>query len=143
MNIIDKLNDLKKQRAELEAQLLAGAKEAFHETTQQIFKDHPKLEWFRWRQYTPYFNDGDECVFGANTDYLEVRHDGQDHEDLSVSSFKYRDAIMDNTDLKAVSEKLEAMFSVLDDAALKELFGDHKQITVSRSGVDVDDYEHD
>ena len=31
---------------------------------------HPKFESMRWRQYTPYFNDGDPCVFNIYEVYF-------------------------------------------------------------------------
>ncbi|HKO83922.1 MAG TPA: hypothetical protein VJ140_05025 [Actinomycetota bacterium] len=31
----------------------------------QALLDDPTIEAFGWRQYTPYFNDGEPCVFGA------------------------------------------------------------------------------
>lgn len=37
---------------------------------------------FGWHQYTPYFNDGDECVFGASDVWIETDADdvGKDEE---------------------------------------------------------------
>lgn len=34
-----------------------------------IFEKYPFLGGVTWTQYTPYFNDGDACVFTAHTDY--------------------------------------------------------------------------
>lgn len=32
----------------------------------QALLDDPGIEWFGWRQYTPYFNDGEPCVFNVH-----------------------------------------------------------------------------
>lgn len=32
----------------------------------QALLDDPTIEWFGWRQYTPYFNDGEPCVFSVD-----------------------------------------------------------------------------
>lgn len=32
----------------------------------QALLNRPEIEKVRWEQYTPYFNDGDPCVFGAH-----------------------------------------------------------------------------
>lgn len=29
----------------------------------QFLLDHPDIDKLAWHQYTPYFNDGDECIF--------------------------------------------------------------------------------
>jgi hypothetical protein len=36
------------------------------------------VESVRWTQYTPYFNDGEPCVFGANDCYVKLA--GADEE---------------------------------------------------------------
>lgn len=41
--------------------------DAFREVFCGLFKEHPDLKQFAWRQYTPYFNDGDVCTFSVNT----------------------------------------------------------------------------
>src|SRR5688572_27883088 len=33
---------------------------------QEWLEDHPEIQQISWTQYTPYFNDGDECTFGVN-----------------------------------------------------------------------------
>jgi hypothetical protein len=40
-------------------------KEEFAEILKPVLDD-PTIIDFGWRQYTPYFNDGDTCVFGAH-----------------------------------------------------------------------------
>lgn len=32
----------------------------------QAVLDDPAITWFAWTQYTPYFNDGDPCVFSVS-----------------------------------------------------------------------------
>lgn len=32
----------------------------------QALLDDPTIKWFGWRQYTPYFNDGEPCVFSVD-----------------------------------------------------------------------------
>lgn len=32
----------------------------------QALVDDPGIEWFEWTQYTPYFNDGEPCVFSIH-----------------------------------------------------------------------------
>ncbi|MGD6750289.1 hypothetical protein [Streptomyces sp. BH105] len=44
--------------------------------------DHDNVHTFGWRQYTPYFNDGDVCEFGAHGFYLVTKDDIERYEDL-------------------------------------------------------------
>lgn len=56
--IIQKSKDLD---AEIKAFGQAGLKSVFTD----FFNDNEWCEAVTWNQYTPYFNDGDECVFGV------------------------------------------------------------------------------
>lgn len=44
----------------------------FKEAVRELFKEHPKLQSFSWDEYTPHFNDGDECVFSVYFDSLRI-----------------------------------------------------------------------
>jgi hypothetical protein len=58
---IQKLNDA---RRVWEEKIQKEGRELLSQAFQQFFEAHPEIEAFRWRQYTPYFNDGDTCYFG-------------------------------------------------------------------------------
>jgi hypothetical protein len=70
--IKSKLNDIQKQIDKLEKQAEKESSKLISKGFKEIFKKHPELESFSWTQYTPYFNDGDECVFSAHTDYISI-----------------------------------------------------------------------
>lgn len=64
------------------------ARDNLESARKQLFEDFPDLEWFSWTQYTPYFNDGDECTFRVNSDLIiklkgfrAISDDGEDDED--------------------------------------------------------------
>jgi len=57
---IDQINALKKEVLELQSNVFDGA-------TKSLFEDFPRVKFIGWSQYTPYFNDGDPCVFSVNT----------------------------------------------------------------------------
>ena len=42
------------------------AQSLFKDITKEFFDKNPAITAIRWCQYTPYFNDGDTCVFGVN-----------------------------------------------------------------------------
>jgi hypothetical protein len=57
----DKLRELEKFRLEYAEKL----KVDFQKVTDSMFTD-TGIQAIAWTQYTPYFNDGDECVFSVN-----------------------------------------------------------------------------
>lgn len=44
--------------------------------------NNPHIKRFGWTQYTPYFNDGEECVFGAGQTYFLTDEDVVDEQTL-------------------------------------------------------------
>lgn len=119
-----KLEELKEKQAALRAEMLTESKRFFDEAAKEIFAKHPTVESFSWRQYTPYFNDGDECVFSVHS-YPEING-----EDVSDESGPYNDA--------------KKLIESIDEPTMKEMFGDHVKITVLKTeGVTIDEYSHD
>lgn len=104
-------------------------KAAFSDACKTLFEKHTKLESFGWCQYTPYFNDGDACEFGAHTD----------EPDVNGESY-YR---VEDEALVAAAEEIRAMLCEFNDEDLQEMFGDHAKITVTREGTEVTEYNHD
>lgn len=116
----------------------------------------PHVEAVRWEQYTPYFNDGEACVF--NVYYVAVRLDVSDGEflhdmDLRTlgegASWKERfdNAVyeyegVDTTDIYSM---LVALNDEVDhhDQILLEKFGDPAQVTYDGEAFNVEFYEHD
>lgn len=170
----------------------------------QAVLDDPGVRRFGWKQYTPYFNDGDPCVFSVHTLWadpadavrprvhlapLPGRHnmpccdkprsevpqgsrvtdsvgevtcgllsDDEDDDDLRADGVEYDDRWgkypgwgankgdyvgpdKDRYDrLLALSEAVESGHY---DNVLLEHFGDHASITVTREGIEVEEYSHD
>lgn len=105
-------------------------KAAFAEAADGLFKAHPDLESFGYRQFTKYFNDGDACYFRAHNDEPDVNgHVGYDVPEELVP-------------LQAAVADALCRFS---DDDLQYAFGDHKEVLVTRDGgVLVSDYtSHD
>ncbi|GAA0641570.1 hypothetical protein GCM10009548_02250 [Streptomyces malaysiensis subsp. malaysiensis] len=130
----------------------------------QAVLDDPTIIEFGWRQYTPYFNDGDPCEFSAYG--LWVRTDADegddiDEYDLEVDSHrtlgkvpwvyseearKYERGTYEGPD-EARYDRCQALDGAIQGGAfehvLLEAFGDHASITVRREGIEVDFYAHD
>lgn len=74
------LDSLNKQLEDLQENIQKQAGDVFAKASKEIFEGCPELGEFGWVQYTPYFNDGDPCVFSANDVYIHSKGD-EDLED--------------------------------------------------------------
>lgn len=110
-----------------------------HPLFASVFDQHPKLESFSWNQYTPYFNDGDECVFRVNSDADSLYYNGDSYYDYTEDN----EALMKEFE-NGPGKTIETILNSLGDDILRNIFGDHALITVNRDGtVEVDGYEHE
>ena len=98
---------------------------------QEIFDKYPIVETFAWRQYTPYFNDGEECTFGVNT---EPDINGKDSYDCEKGS-----------DEAKASDDVESLLESIPTEIMEDIFGNHVEVTVNRDGtVEISAYDdHD
>jgi hypothetical protein len=170
---IEKLKSFKERRNELAKEIQATGKALFIEAVANLFTEFPDLKAFSWKQYTPYFNDGDTCEFEARTDYPEIQYGNDEElEEFYFNEFDYvadgyetqkdwrgverqvrktkcvpkshtPEAIAKNKANKAVSEFL----NLLSDDDFLAMFGDHVQVIVTRGQdspkIEVEEYNHD
>jgi hypothetical protein len=123
---------------------------------------------FGWTQYTPYFNDGDRCVFGVYEPWFrttaDAPGDGDDdeadndndtyaisiHPTLAAERYDRvsRRFVPVERDAETVARyvRCKALADALEngefDDVLLDAFGDHAHVRISRSGITVDRYEH-
>jgi len=136
---------MKAKREEINKQ----CKTLFENEAKGVFARHPKLESFRWTQYTPHFNDGDTCEFSVNNEYLcGTVYDGEEFDELSASSFDTskswhnEDAVAKEGFFEAFKE-IDALLKNFEEDDYKFMFGDHVEIKVTKGGIEVNEYEHD
>ena len=138
------------QIAELEATKMKLLQQGFSESAKVVFKKYPWLEQFSWTQYTPYWNDGSECVF-----HVRVYDDeGIDLNGIDVLDLEYDikeggawpDELI-GANMQAVKDAVAACAGLVHEMTedeLLEMFGDHAKISVNRNGTcDVTRYRHD
>lgn len=140
----------------IRAEFQKSAQELFKNITKEFFATNPGIKAVKWSQYTPYFNDGDACVFRVNDAYFtnasgeeldNVSHWGEyEGEDESIevfSSWNLKDKPLEGVDAAQV-RLFESMISTgAMEEVLEEMFGDHVIITATAEGFDVAEYEHD
>lgn len=123
---------------------------------QAIFS-HEDVEGIRWYQCTPYFNDGDACVFRSFGAYVRIADQfprGGDYEDGYLSRWDNQLAGGKDYEIPAlqhprhpVADSVAALDEALTagsfDHFLLKTFGDHATVTMTRDKVEVEFYEHD
>ena len=63
---MSKLNDIIEKYSEAKNAFQTEAPGLLKEEFKEFFKKVPEVKVIKWAQYTPYFNDGDACIFGVN-----------------------------------------------------------------------------
>lgn len=138
-------------------------KDAFNEGALEMFGTHPEIVGFSWRQFTPYFNDGDECVFSVDGDYPSLRIN--EHHEMALTAglseeledegwiAGYEIETYTGADPKPSDIYLPAWGAVkvflrsFDEDDLKAMFEDHVEVTVSFDGtkvsVEAEEYNHE
>lgn len=114
----------------------------------------------KWRQYTPYFNDGDVCEFSVSEPsirFAEFDEECGDYEDGFKTSYDLRSRETydretgkwvpkggaDPRYTPEVAELLSAIEGGPFENALYDAFGDHAQVTVFPDRIEVETYEHE
>ena len=114
-------DELKALKEAYDKKLNEEGENAIKELFKELFEKHPQLESVSWRQYTPYFNDGDPCYFRVGE--FEPEFDGDEDEASNDAVYELADE--------------------LPEEVLESVFGDHVKITATRDGFEVTEYEHD
>ena len=86
-NIKSTIRLLNNQIGKLEEKVNKESKKLITKGFKDLFKKYPDLKSFSWTQYTPYFNDGDECIFGANTEYLSINASEEEESVYQLRKF--------------------------------------------------------
>lgn len=132
------IQDIMAKKKAFEAELSEFGKAALSEEFKKTFDAHPDLIAIRWRQYTPYFNDGDPCTFRLgdfDMKFPDTPEDGGDCEDGFESTYGERRK-------SPVAEAVSALGRI-DRQVYESVFGDHCTVTATREGFEVEEYEHD
>lgn len=138
---------------------------------QAVLNDPTVIE-FGWRQYTPYFNDGEPCTFSVSglwvrtTDLAAADDEEQDDDEADPYRLEmwghptmgkrastwneqtrtYDKGAYEGPD-KARFDRCQALEHAIEGGAfenvLLDAFGDHARVTVRRDGIQVDSYEHE
>ncbi len=117
--------------------LINELKPEFSNLFKNVFETYP-IDAFKFTQYTPYFNDGDECIFNVNECY-NVKLNGEEE-----FTDKYDDKIYNKDSWKQCFKEINSILQSIPEDFMKEMFDNHVEITINKNGyIKVEEYEHD
>ena len=162
------LDDLIAMRDNYKKQVQKRGEALLADSFKKFFDENPDIESIRWDQYAPYFNDGEACVFSVNTpnyrtfkmaqcfDDGELDVENEDDEEWGDYGDGYDDCDYFSTyagrkpsrnDVsKEQQERLQALSKIIQDSEdmLEIIFGDGARVTVTREGIQAEEYnDHD
>ena len=168
--ILNRANALNEQIAKLQKHFREEAKGMFANFVSEFFKTYPKVNAFAWTQYTPHYNDGEECTFRVNDYGMVYGFTPEAFEELEFEANdlgwgsdvianeegtaemvigEYMSATYNawrayrDEQLKKPKAALDKLFAALGDDVFLSLFDNHVLVIVTRDGVDVQEYDHD
>lgn len=148
VNITKLVEDYKSMRA----QFMKDGQELIKKAFTEFFNQNTKVQAVAWTQYTPYFNDGEPCVFRMNGFYAvptelydEAIENGCSHVDYGFCKWSSEKTVgkhfslLEWTKVKDFLEVLEE----LPDELFEDMFGDHTEVVATREGFEVKEHDHD
>lgn len=134
---------------------ITAGKEILKKAFAAIFEKYPDVRAITWTQYTPYFNDGDACVFSVGdmwildeAGYKSWQDDGGGYaEEYACTRWNYNredyESPLSNEQVDEIEDFLSRLRSTVGDDVFEKMFGDHAEITAEREGFKVEEYRHD
>lgn len=160
---IEKLNEISFEIAASKKKLqefaLAEGKSVIGAAFAKCFEPPTNLKAITWKQYTPYFNDGEACVFGVNDPYLHISDDDDSEDDYGDGKKSFDTYMILNRSENAYAKEKRALLEQaigeaslraflelwpkLSDDILEAVFGDHVKIKITKDEVVVESYDHE
>lgn len=157
--IIDRIKGELKTFNDKKKALVEELRKDFPSLIKPLLEQSQLIESISWTQYTPYFNDGDECTFSSHAaDFGINGHSFIDGSDDSEHGNFWDKEVYDYSDRNyrkipnskyiphegEIMNGLSDILSEIPDEFYKDLFGDHVEVTIFKDGtIDVSEYNHD
>jgi hypothetical protein len=142
----------------LKVELSKRLSENFYGLTKELFISYPELKSFGWKQYTPYFNDGEACVFSSLHYYPTINGNDENYDESEQAEGEI-DIVklggktiygagwkkIPNPDYNPYYDEIvstvKEFLNQFNDDDMKDLFGDHVKIHITEENVVVEDYD--
>lgn len=136
------MEDFKRMRDELNKKITDEGKAALQTAFVAFFNDNPRIHALRWRQYTPYFNDGEACTFGVYEPDYQLTEHAKTYDD--ATDFADDEDFIDAWQSDEIGARVSAFWNATsDDDVFEVVFGDHVTVLATREGFTVAEYSHD
>lgn len=137
------------------------SKVMFEEFLHDFFASNPEVKTIYWCQYTPYFNDGDACVFGIGEVHfspltwknISGPYAGEDTEEESDRDFyageKTKWQEEDTRISQNTKDSINKIYELFDMSGehLQNAYGDHVFVRLyfedGKVKSEIEDYDHD
>lgn len=155
MTAIEQFNEKINAFEQQKKALIKSLKKDFKSVLKELFTTVPEIKTLYWTQYTPYFMDGDACVFSMNdiivsncdtefVDYPEDIFGYADKEETQRLWACYVSSVgkyVKNPEHKELIKNVAQAFYDSEDL-IKEVFGDHVRVICTKKGVKLEDYSN-
>lgn len=164
MSHADKMNEMIESLTSFKQTVQEKLKREFKVVITSLFEDNPELKAIVWEQYTPYFMDGDPCIFGV-CDVAFTNATGDDLKDIHYGEYdgKNEDVCVVSTgfnpnsrwarpkdveyskliDLDTCIKVGHLMLSTEMKDVMLATFGDHVRVVATREGFSIEEHDHD
>lgn len=158
-------DEIRQKQEELAEQSRKIGKDLFRKGADDIFKSFPEAKAFAWTQYTPYFNDGDECLFSVNTyntcvfetediseEWVQARNDDLGYafelygrtDGYGKDSDYFKKYYGNIPEWKlAAGVAVNGLIQAIPEGTMRDMFGDHIKVIVTPDDILVEDFAHD
>jgi hypothetical protein len=140
----EKLEVLNQQLEGIRKQIQEAAKAVFIEAVTELFTENESLDSFGWRQWTPFWSDGEGGAFTANTEPDCIFINGSSvYEDNLTDGEEMSEE--ENRNAAKLAGTVSEILTAIGDSNLELMFGDHAEIVIRRNGdIEVTRFEdHD
>ncbi len=95
--------------------------------------------------YTPYFNDGSACTFGANLEYPDIVFNGETLDDEYEGQIDETKEIPSKKEQETYYEEICELLSIIPEDILESLYNKHGfKLTMLKNKVIIEDFtQHD
>jgi len=147
MGLLPKLENVAAESEKVKERMREAAQKelipALNEATKLVFEKYPKMEKIGWVQYTPYFNDGDPCVFMTDGPFFYIPNPDDEFPEETLNNILEWDYSA-HFEKDSLAESFNKAFNKIDNELFEVAFGDYSQIIITRDGKLTNEcYDHD
>lgn len=140
--LLEKKKLLEEKLKELREELSKDKGQVVLEVVRSVLEEYPDVGGVCWEQYTPYFNDGDYCIFSSNHDWAKIVSKDE-YGDFVDEEEEHFSSNLDSKTLDEVREKLRKALNKFSSNDMFCFFGDHARVIVTREKLIVEEWDHE